>query len=98
MLSLRIVRGMKMEPNELHLEAQDLNRQGAMLLRTGNLDAAKAKFDKAIELDPMHMDSYKNYGDLYMSLQEYQNAKNSYKKAMLIEKSEIGRASCRERV
>jgi tetratricopeptide (TPR) repeat protein len=59
---------MKMEPNELHLEAQDLNRQGAMLLRTGNLDAAKAKFDKAIELDPMLMDSYKNYGDLYMSL------------------------------
>lgn len=76
-----------MEPNELHLEAQDLNQQGAMLLRTGNLDAAKAKFDKAIELDPMLMDSYKNYGDLYMSLQEYQNAKNSYKKAMLIEKS-----------
>ena len=33
------------------------------------------------------MDSYKNYGDLYMSLQEYQNAKNSYKKAILIEKN-----------
>lgn len=76
-----------MEANEMRLEAQDLNQQGAMLLRTGNLDAAKAKFDKAIELDPMLMDSYKNYGDLYMSLQEYQNAKNSYKKAMLIEKS-----------
>lgn len=76
-----------METNEMRLEAQDLNQQGAMLLRTGNLDAAKAKFDKAIELDPMLMDSYKNYGDLYMSLQEYQNAKNSYKKAMLIEKS-----------
>ncbi len=76
-----------METNELRLEAQDLNQQGAMLLRAGNLEAAKAKFDKAIELDPMLMDSYKNYGDLYMSLQEYQNAKNSYKKAMLIEKN-----------
>ena len=76
-----------METDELSLEAQDLNQQGAMLLRTGNLEAAKIKFDKAIELDPMLMYSYKNYGDLYMSLQEYQNAKNSYKKAMLIEKS-----------
>ena len=76
-----------METDELSLEAQDLNQQGAMLLRTGNLEAAKIKFDKAIELDPMLMDSYKNYGDLYVSLQEYQNAKNSYKKAMFIEKS-----------
>lgn len=76
-----------MEVNEIRLEAQDLNQQGAMLLRTGKLEAAKAKFDKAIELDPMLMDSYKNYGDLYMSLEEYQNAKNSYKKAMLIEKN-----------
>lgn len=76
-----------METNEMRLEAQDLNQQGAMLLHTGNHEAARIKFDKAIELDPMLMDSYKNYGDLYMSLQEYQNAKNSYKKAMLIEKS-----------
>ena len=76
-----------MDTNEIRLEAQDINQQGAMLLRTGNLEAAKAKFDTAIELEPMLMDSYKNYGDLYMSLQEYQNAKNSYKKAMLIEKS-----------
>lgn len=76
-----------MDANELRLEAQDLNQQGAMLLKSGNLEAARAKFDRAIEVDPMLMDSYKNYGDLYMSLQEYQNAKNSYKKAMLIEKS-----------
>lgn len=76
-----------MEVKEMRLEAQDLNQQGAMLLKSGNAVAARAKFDKAIEIDPMLMDSYKNYGDLYMSLEEYQNAKNSYKKAMLIEKS-----------
>lgn len=52
-----------MEPNELHLEAQDLNQQGAMLLRTGNLDAAKAKFDKAIELDPRNYLYAKLTGD-----------------------------------
>ena len=57
-----------METNEMRLEAQDLNQQGAMLLRAGNAEAVRAKFDKAIELDPMLMDSYKNYGDLYMSL------------------------------
>lgn len=73
--------------NEIRLEAQDLNQQGVVLLRSGNLEAARAKFDKAIEIDPMLMDSYKNYGDLYMALEEYQNAKNSYKKAMLIEKN-----------
>lgn len=75
-----------MDTNELRLEAQDLNQQGAMLLKAGNVEAAKGKFDRAIEIDPMLMDSYKNYGDLYMSLEQYQNAKNSYKKAMLIEK------------
>ena len=76
-----------MENNEMRLQAQDLNQQGATLLKTNNLEAARAKFDKAIEIDPMLMDSYKNYGDLYMALEEYQNAKNSYKKAMLIEKN-----------
>lgn len=75
-----------MDNNELRLEAQDLNTQGAMLLKTGNIEAAKQKFDKAIEMDPMLMDSYKNYGDLYMSLEEYPKAKSAYKKAMLIEK------------
>ncbi len=76
-----------METNELRLEALDLNQQGATLLRVGNAVAAREKFDAAIEIDPMVMESYKNYGDLYMHLEEYQNAKNSYKKALLIEKS-----------
>ena len=75
-----------MEANELRMEARDLNQQGALLLKTGNIAAAKGKFDKAIEMDPMLMDSYKNYGDLYMSTQEYTEAKNQYKKALLIEK------------
>ena len=75
-----------METSEIRLEAQDLNQQGAMLMKIGNLEAAREKFDRAIEINPMLMDSYKNYGDLYMALQEYQNAKNLYKKAMLIEK------------
>lgn len=76
-----------MEQNEIRLEAQDCNQQGAILLKAGNIEAAREKFDKAIELDPMLMDSYKNYGDLYMALDQYQDAKNSYKKALLIEKN-----------
>lgn len=72
--------------NEIRLEAQDLNQQAALLLKAGNPEGAKTKLDKAIEIDPMLMDSYKNYGDLYMSTGKYEEAKNSYKKAILIEK------------
>ena len=53
-----------MDINENRLEAQDLNQQGAVLLKAGQLELAKKKFDRAIEIDPMLMDSYKNYGDL----------------------------------
>ncbi|GFP74241.1 tetratricopeptide repeat protein [Clostridium fungisolvens] len=75
-----------METNELRLEALDLNQQGALLLKAGNIQAAKEKFDKAIEIDPMLMENYKNYGDLHMATQEYREAKSMYKKALLIEK------------
>lgn len=75
--------------NEMRLEAQDLNQQAATLLKTGNPEAAKAKLDKAIEIDPMLMDSYKNYGDIYMRTGKYDDAKNSYKKAILIEKKGV---------
>lgn len=71
---------------ELRLQAQDLNQQGAVLLKAGNIEAARQKFDKAINLAPMLMDSYKNFGDLYMTTREYGEAKNYYKKALLIEK------------
>ena len=72
--------------NDLRLEAKDLNQQAVMLMKAGNLDAAKEKLDKAIEIDPMTEESYKNYGDYYMAKDQYQDAKNSYKKAMLIKK------------
>ena len=69
------------------LEALDLNQQGVLLLGNENYEAAKEKFEKAIEIDPMVVDSYKNLGDYYMALDEYNDAKNSYKKALLIEKN-----------
>jgi tetratricopeptide (TPR) repeat protein len=75
-----------MDTNEIRLEALDLNQQGALLLKNGNITEAQAKFDKAIELDPMVMESYKNYGDLCMETQKYSDAKNYYKKALLIDK------------
>lgn len=75
-----------METNELRLEALDLNQQGALLIKAGNINAAKEKLDKAIDIDPMLMNSYKNYGDLYMATKEYKEAKSLYKKALLIEK------------
>lgn len=75
-----------MDTNEIRLEAQDLNQQGALLLKAGNIEDAKIKFDKAIEKEPMLMDSYKNYGDLCMTIEDYKEAKAYYKKALLIEK------------
>lgn len=75
-----------MDANETRLEALDLNQQGALLLKNRNIKEAQAKFDKAIELDPMVMESYKNYGDLCMETQKYSDAKNYYKKALLIDK------------
>lgn len=75
-----------MDANEIRLEALDLNQQGALLLKNGNMQEAQAKFDKAIELDPMVMESYKNYGDLCMETGKYSDAKSYYKKALLIDK------------
>lgn len=76
-----------MENNELRLEVQDLNQQGATLLKTGNVEAAKEKFEQAIVMDPMYMNSYKNMGTLYLLIGEYKEAKNFLKKGLLIEKS-----------
>lgn len=78
-----------METNELRLEAQDLNQQASVLIKAGNIEAARAKLDKAIEIDPMLVDNYRNYGDLYMTIKNYKEAKNLYKKALLIEKVPI---------
>ena len=72
--------------DELRIEAKELNQQASLLIKTGNADAAMEKLDKAIDIDPMCFDSYKNYGDLYMSMEKYIEAENAYKKAMLIEK------------
>lgn len=75
-----------MDLNDASLEAKDLNQQGIMLLKAGNIEAALNKYNKAIDIDPMLVDSYKNLGDLYLGTENYQSSKNYYKKALLIEK------------
>ncbi len=75
-----------MDLNETSLNAKDLNQQGIMLLKAGNVDAALEKYNKAIDIEPMLSDSYKNLGDLYLRTGNYQDSKNYYKKALLIEK------------
>lgn len=75
-----------MELNETGIQAKDFNQQGVILAKAGNIEAAKEKFNQAIDMDPMVMDSYRNLGDLYAKTGEYQSAKNYYKKALLIEK------------
>lgn len=78
-----------MELNELKLEVLDLNQQAAMLIKVGKVQEAKAKLEKAADLDPMVVDTYRNYGDLYMAVEQYKDAKNAYKKALLVEKSGV---------
>ena len=73
--------------DELTLQAKDINQQGVILAKAGNIDAAVAKFNKAIEIEPMLVDTYKNLGDLYLHIAQYDEAKNYYKKALLIEKN-----------
>ncbi len=75
-----------MDLTESNMEALDLNQQGVILVEAGNYEAAKEKYNKAIDIDPMVVDSYKNIGDLYLRSGEFKEAKNFYKKALLIEK------------
>ncbi len=75
-----------MNTSDLTIEARDLNQQASMLIKAANYGAAQERLDRAIELDPMLKDSYKNYGDLKMATNNYQEAKSYYKKAFLIEK------------
>lgn len=78
-----------MEANELRLQAVDLNQQAVLLIKAGNYESAKDKLERAINADPMLEETYKNYGDLYMAVENYEEAKNMYKKAMLIKKEGI---------
>lgn len=71
---------------ESHEIAQDLAKQAELLIKTGKYDEAKKKLDEAISADPMTIECYKNYGDLHIARKEYADAKNCYKKALLIEK------------
>lgn len=76
-----------METEELTLQAKDINQQGVALAKSGNIEAAIEKFNKAMNIDPMCMDTYKNLGDLYLHINKYEEAINFYKKALLIEKN-----------
>lgn len=75
-----------MDTNEISLQAKDINQQGVILAKAGNIEAAIEKFNKAMEIDPMLIDTYKNYADLFLHIERYEDAINYYKKALLIEK------------
>ena len=76
-----------MDLNESILQAKDLDQQGVALFRAGNVEAALEKYQQAMDIEPMLADSYRNMGDLYLATEKYQDAKNYYKKALLIEKN-----------
>lgn len=74
--------------NENTLQAKDLDQQGVALFRAGNVEAALEKYQQAMDIEPMLADSYRNMGDLYLATEKYQDAKNYYKKALLMRKTE----------
>lgn len=71
---------------ESHEIAVDLANQAELLIKSGKYEEAQKKLDEAIASDPMTLECYKNYGDLYIAKKQYSDAKNCYKKALLIEK------------
>lgn len=75
-----------MEPDSNSIEVRDLNNQAEILIRAGKVKEAEAKIKKAIDMDPGFAGSYVSMGNLCMAAKDYKEAKNYYKKAMLIEK------------
>ena len=55
---------------------------GAIYQKQGNLDAAKAQYNKAILLDPTDETAYSNLASLYLSQKNYQGAIETYNKLL----------------
>lgn len=68
---------------------KELSQQGLLLMRAENFVEAQKKFEQAIECNPMVADSYMFLGNSYAAQKLFTEAKNAYKKAILIEKKGI---------
>lgn len=67
-------------------EAKDLISQGRVLSEAEKYDEAEKKFLQAIDINPNVYEAYMGLGNLYMSMDKYVDAKNTYKKALMIKK------------
>ena len=56
-------------------------------MRSGNLETAKAHFDKYMKAAPNHANPYDSMGDYYMAAEDYQEAVAYYEKAYATDNS-----------
>ncbi len=55
------------------IEAQEYNQKGIAAYDAGNMEEAKTLFAAAIEKDPKFVDARRNYGEVLLELEDYEN-------------------------
>ena len=79
------------KPEELKVEVapepspESLNREGAALVKSGNMKEAVSKFREALELDTSHVGARFNLAFAYHRLNRLEDAKSEYRKVLEIE-------------
>lgn len=63
--------------------------QGKVLLVSGDSSSAKDYFKKALQLEPMSVESYIHLGICQASMDEYDEAEKTFNKALMIEKDQM---------
>lgn len=70
---------------DVEAESETIAGEGQRLLRTGNLDAALAEFERAIAINPELTVAYLGAGDIHRRSGDYARAEESYREAARLE-------------
>lgn len=69
------------------LKIKELNQQGKTLFSCDKYDEAIVKYKKALELDPMFLETYFNACESYIMLDKFSEAKDLMNKVLLVDKT-----------
>ena len=75
-----------MDDKELRL--QELNAQGRVLFSCDKYEEAIAKYNEAIEEEPMYLPTYFNICEAYIMADKYEEAKKMMKRVLLVDKAQ----------
>ena len=70
--------------DEVRLQVEELTQNGRMLLAAQKPEEAAKVIARAQELDPTYAESYNAMGAVLMKQKQYRQAKEQFKKALLI--------------